>query len=94
MATKPIFSDVPEWPEQSAAPAPKGHNRPPLEETIPAEFREVLLAERPDFLQKLDDLLRAILPHDLILLGAGSGVGKTQLAMTIAAMNAASSTSQ
>jgi hypothetical protein len=57
MATKPIFSDVPEWPEQSAAPAPKGHNRPPLEETIPAEFRETLLADRPDFLAKLDDLL-------------------------------------
>jgi hypothetical protein len=59
MASQPVFPDVQPWPDQSAAPAPKGHNRAPLEETIPAEFRETLLAERPDFLQKLDDLLGA-----------------------------------
>lgn len=33
----------------------------------------------------LDDLVGGILPHDVILLGADSGVGKTQLAMSIAA---------
>jgi len=36
----------------------------------------------------LDDCLRAILPHDLVLLGAPSGVGKTDLALAIAAGNA------
>lgn len=57
MATKPIFDDVAPWPEQKAVPAPRNHNRPPPEEIIPLEFREALLSERPDFLQKLDDLL-------------------------------------
>ncbi len=36
----------------------------------------------------LDDVLRAILPHDLILLGAPSGAGKTDLAVSIASGNA------
>lgn len=36
----------------------------------------------------LDDLLRAILPHDLILLGAPSGMGKTDLALAVAMSNA------
>lgn len=36
----------------------------------------------------LDDLLRAILPHDLILLGAPTGLGKTDLALAIAMNNA------
>lgn len=36
----------------------------------------------------LDDCLRGILRHDLILLGAPSGVGKTDLALAIAARNA------
>jgi hypothetical protein len=57
MASKTVFTDVAPWPDQAASPPPAGHNRPPLEEQIPLEFREVLLAERPDFLQKLDDLL-------------------------------------
>lgn len=57
MATKPIFDDVAEWPKAAQAPAPKDHNKPPLEEIIPAEFREAILEERPDFYQKLDDLL-------------------------------------
>lgn len=36
----------------------------------------------------LDDLLRAILPNDLILLGAPTGLGKTDLALSIAMNNA------
>lgn len=36
----------------------------------------------------LDDYLRGILPHDLIVLGAPSGIGKTDLALSIAAANA------
>lgn len=57
MATKPIFDDVPEWPVAQAAPAPKDHNRPPPEAVIPLEFREALLADRPDFLTLLDRYL-------------------------------------
>jgi hypothetical protein len=36
----------------------------------------------------LDDVLRALLPNDLVLLGAPTGVGKTDLALNIAATNA------
>ena len=36
----------------------------------------------------LDDVLRGILPHDLILLGALTGAGKTELAKQIAMYNA------
>ena len=36
----------------------------------------------------LDDILRGILPHDLILLGAETGAGKTQMAAIIAQQNA------
>lgn len=59
MATKPVFDDVPEWPVAQSAPAPRDHNRPPLEEVIPAEFREALLADHPDFLTLLDRYLGA-----------------------------------
>lgn len=37
----------------------------------------------------LDDYLRCIMPHDLILIGAATGVGKTELARSIAASTAA-----
>jgi hypothetical protein len=60
MATKPVFDDVPAWPGEnpaSAPPAPRDHNKPPLEELIPIEFREALLAEKPDFLTVLDRYL-------------------------------------
>lgn len=58
MATKPIFDDVPAWPEQKAAQAiDRHHNKPPLEEVIPLEFKEALLAERGDFLTLLDRYL-------------------------------------
>lgn len=36
----------------------------------------------------LDDFFRTILPHDLVLVGAGPGVGKTQLAWSIAVSSA------
>lgn len=36
----------------------------------------------------LDDYLRGILDHDLVLLGAPTGMGKTELALNIAANNA------
>lgn len=53
-------------------------------------------AERADLVKReikfhmafLDDSIRGILPHDLILLGAASGAGKTELAKQIAMFNA------
>lgn len=36
----------------------------------------------------LDDCLRSIMPHDLIIVGARTGVGKTELARSIATSNA------
>ncbi len=54
-----IFPDVADWPTQTNSLPPKTHNRPPLEEIIPLEFREELLRERPDFLTRLDDLIGA-----------------------------------
>lgn len=58
MATNPIFDDVPAWPTTPQAPAAdRHHNKPPLEEVIPIEFRERLLDGRPDFLDRLDALV-------------------------------------
>lgn len=60
MATKPVFDDVPAWPDKPApAAAHIGHNKPPLEELIPVEFRAELLRERPDFLTRLNDAIEA-----------------------------------
>lgn len=59
MATKPVFDDVPAWPEASPAAAHIGHNKPPLEEIIPAEFRAELLRERPDFLTRYEQAIEA-----------------------------------
>ena len=59
MATKPIFDDVPAWPDR-AGPAPQGHNQPPLDVLIPADFERELLRERPDFLTKFDDIIGAV----------------------------------
>lgn len=59
MATKPIFEDIPEWPEQRQSPPPVGHNKPPLDELIPAEFRATLLDDKPDFLTVMENLVDA-----------------------------------
>lgn len=39
MTPEPHFPDLDKWPE---APAPVGHNRPPLEESLLSEFEEAL----------------------------------------------------
>jgi hypothetical protein len=59
MATQPIFDDVLPWPVQAPTNprAVIGGNQPPLEERIPAEFRQAVIEERADFYQKLADLL-------------------------------------
>ena len=52
MNAKAVFPDVAPWPEMPAQDRnPRvaiGDNRPPLEEQIPAEFREALKI-RPDY---------------------------------------------
>jgi hypothetical protein len=50
----------------------------------------VAMGERAMLFQQtfLDDCLRGILPHDLILIGAPTGMGKTDLALAIAMANA------
>lgn len=56
MASAPsIFGDVPAWPDR-AGPAPIGHNTAPLDEEARAKFRDQLLSEHPQFMQRLDDL--------------------------------------
>jgi hypothetical protein len=54
-----MFNDVPAWPEAQPAPATIGHNKPPLEEVVPEEFRAELLRARPDFFTKLEDAVGA-----------------------------------
>lgn len=56
-----MFDDVPEWPERAPQPAAAtiGHNKPPLDELVPQEFRAELLRDRPDFLTKLDQAVEA-----------------------------------
>lgn len=49
---------------------------------------EWIARQLPFYHAFLDDYLRAIMPHDLILIGARTGAGKTELARTIAATNA------
>jgi hypothetical protein len=51
---QPVFDDVEPWPEAKPAIASLGHNKPPLEELIPAEFRAKLLEDKPEFLTRLD----------------------------------------
>lgn len=56
---QPMFDDVAPWPTQDNAPAPRDHNRPPLEELIPIEFREKLLEDKPEFLTRFDAAIDA-----------------------------------
>ena len=54
------FTDVPAWPEQApVADAGPGHNNPPLEDRIKAEFEDALTKDRPDFMVKFADILGA-----------------------------------
>lgn len=58
--TQPVFDDVAPWPEKpKAAEALAGHNKPPVEEEARAAFREALLTDRPDFEQKVEDIMAA-----------------------------------
>lgn len=52
------------------------------------ERREIGARALPFYHAFLDDYLRCILPNDLILIGAETGAGKTELARHIAASNA------
>lgn len=61
MATQPIFDDVPAWPTAQPAAATIGHNKPPVEEEARAAFRDRLIAERPDFEQRVEELEGAAL---------------------------------
>jgi hypothetical protein len=54
------------------------------------ERRELAARAIPYHVQFLDDILRDILPHDLILLGAETGAGKTELARLISSRSAES----
>lgn len=52
---RPVFDDVAPWPgENPQSAAPIGHNKPPLEEIIPAEFRALLTRDKADFLEVLE----------------------------------------
>jgi replicative DNA helicase len=53
-----------------------------------AERKEIGARALPFYHAFLDDYLRCILPNDLILIGAETGAGKTELARHIAASNA------
>lgn len=57
MATKPIFDDVQPWPERPLpAEAVMGHNKPPAEDDVRAQFREELLTAKPDFDSRLEQI--------------------------------------
>lgn len=52
-------TEEPATPLPGESPASLGHNRAPLEELIPVEFRAALTEDRPDFLLKLDQVIDA-----------------------------------
>ena len=59
---QPVPAASNDWPDapMSDGPAPRGHNRPPIEEVVKAEFRDALLSERPDFLDRVDQFIAAV----------------------------------
>jgi hypothetical protein len=57
MATQPIFDDVKPWPTQQQPLATVGHNKPPLEEVVRAEFRDELLRDHADFMVRFEDVV-------------------------------------
>lgn len=60
MATKAIFDDITPWPDKpKPAQAVVGHNKPPVEDEARAAFREALITDRPDFEQKVEDIVAA-----------------------------------
>lgn len=58
MASQPVFDDVKPWPDQpKPAAAGIGHNKPPVEDDVRAQFLEKLLdGDRAKFLQRLDEI--------------------------------------
>ena len=57
--------------------------------TDEAKERAALATRKMEFkVSFLDDFLRGLLPHDLVVIGAPTGVGKTQLVQRIAVANA------
>ena len=54
-----MFNDIEPWPTKPDANprAVQGDNKPPPEETIPAEFLEELLKDKPKFLIRLEDAI-------------------------------------
>lgn len=55
-----IFSDVPAWPESpKPAVAGPGHNKPPIEDEVRAQFAETIVRDRPDFMDKVQDVIDA-----------------------------------
>ncbi len=89
---------------QTSPPAPGGDGRRSEQSrqaqydlaTVPERLRDeglerkLIAARRLSFgVRYLDDALGGIFPHDLVLLGAKTGAGKTQLAAVVAQSNAA-----
>lgn len=73
----------------SDQPKPSGFESMPCRIHGELEDRRARASKRLKYyVSFLDDYLRGILPHDLVLIGAPSGVGKTDLALNIAASNA------
>jgi hypothetical protein len=57
MATQPVFDDIKPWPKQPLpAEAAIGHNMPPAEDDVRAQFREELLTAKPDFDTRLEQI--------------------------------------
>lgn len=53
-----------------------------------SERQRLAIRVAPYHVDFLDDVTRGIMPHDLVLLGADTGVGKTDIVTTIAQRNA------